>query len=61
MKEKPQDISQPVTVVAEGFTTGWVGGASSKGKMKEKKYTKHESKADDEHIVRIVSLCDVVC
>ena len=51
MKEKSQDIGQ---IVSEGFTTGWVGGASSKGKMKEKKYTIHESKGEDEHIVRII-------
>ena len=49
VKEKSQDMNQPVT---EGFATGWVGGAGSKGKIKEKKHSKHESlRVDDEQIV----------
>ena len=55
-KEKSPDISQ---LVNESFTTGWVGGASSKGKMKEKKYSTHESKGDDEYIVRLNS-CEIL-
>lgn len=49
VKEKSQDMNKPVT---EGFATGWVGGAGSKGKIKEKKHSKHESlRVDDEQIV----------
>ena len=55
-KEKAQEINQPVS---EGFATGWVGGASNKGKMKEKKFSMHESgrssKEDDEQIVCSIS------
>ena len=47
VKEKPQDVNQPVS---KGFTTGWVGGASRK--IKEKKYSMHEGNKDDEQIVR---------
>ena len=51
VKEKPQDVTQPIS---EGFSTGWVGGAS--GKIKEKKYSMHEGNKDDEQIVRF-KLC----
>lgn len=52
VKEKSRDVSQPVT---EGFATGRVGGASNKGKIKEKKFSMHDSsKGDDEQIVRYV-------
>ena len=51
LKENLQDSGQPVS---EGFTAGWVGGAS--GKIKEKKHSLHEShKGDDEQIVRFSS------
>jgi len=52
VKEKSQESGQPVS---EGFTTGWVGGALNKGKMKEKKFSMHESghsSKEDEQIVR---------
>ena len=51
VKEKPHNSGRPVS---EGFTTGWVGGASSTGKIKEKKFAMHEgsSHGADEQIVR---------
>ena len=47
VKEKPQDVNQPVS---EDFTTGLVGVAS--GKIMEKKHSMHQGNNDDGQIVR---------
>ena len=45
VKEKPP--AEMGKSASDSFVTGWVGGAGSKGKMKEKKYSMHEKSHSD--------------
>ena len=39
---------------SDSFVTGWVGGAGSTGKMKEKKFSMHDSSRSDKDGEQVV-------
>lgn len=56
VKEKlPADVGKSAN---DSFVTGWVGGAGSKGKIKEKKFSMHESSRSDKDDEPVV--CELV-